>query len=29
LGHIDLEGLIPAQKEMALRLLAEEADAFG
>ena len=26
---IDLEGLIPAQKEMALKLLAEEADAFA
>ena len=26
---IDLEGLTPAQKEMALKLLAEEADAFA
>ena len=26
---IDLEGLIPAQKETALKLLAEEADAFA
>ena len=26
---IDLEGLIPAQKEMALKLLAEVADAFA
>lgn len=26
---IDLEGLIPAQKEMALKLFAEEADAFA
>ena len=27
--EIDLEGLIPAQKEMALKLLTEEADAFA
>ena len=26
---IDLEGLTPAHKEMALKLLAEEADAFA
>ena len=26
---IDLEGLMPAQKEMALKLFAEEADAFA
>ena len=27
--EIDLEGLIPAQKEMVLKLLTEEADAFA
>ena len=27
--EIDLEGQIPAQKEMALKLLTEEADAFA
>ena len=27
--EINLEGLIPAQKEMALKLLTEEADAFA
>ena len=26
---VDLEGLVPAQKEMVLKLLAEEADAFA